>query len=104
MRLIGKSEPPRVITKTHGRGSLLGVLSLPFAFLMASRGMRGWQESAVRDMSDDAVEMARQGYRILSGGEYGWPMFGITYYKVTYERVDAPAGTPDQLPIRSPNG
>jgi hypothetical protein len=42
-------------------------------------------------MEDDAVEMARQGYRITSSGEYGWLIFGITYYKVTYERVDAPA-------------
>jgi hypothetical protein len=94
MRLIGKSEPRRVITKTYGRGSLLGVLSLPFAFFMASRGMRGWQASAVAAMEDDAVEMARQGYRIRSSREYGWPIFGITYYKVTYERVDAPAGSP----------
>ena len=91
MRLtIGKAEPPRVIAKTYGRGSFLGLLSLPFAFLMASRGMRGWQESA-GPWDDDAVEMARQGYRITSSGEYGWPIFGITYYKVTYERVDAPA-------------
>jgi hypothetical protein len=89
--MIGKSEPARVITKTYGRGSFLGLLSLPFAFLMASRGMRGWQESAARAMEDDAVEMARQGYRITSSNEYGWPIFGITYYKVTYERVDAPA-------------
>jgi hypothetical protein len=36
----------RVIVKTYGRGSLLGLLSIPFAFLMASRGMHGWQESA----------------------------------------------------------
>jgi hypothetical protein len=91
MRLmIGKPEPPRVIAKTYGRGSLLGLLSLPFAFLMASRGMRGWQEASARAMEDDSVEMARQGYRIASSGEYGWPVFGITYYKVTYERVDAP--------------
>jgi hypothetical protein len=97
--MIGKSEPPRVIARTYGRGSLLGLLSLPFAFLMASRGMRGWQESAARAMEDDAVEMAKQGYRIASSGEYGWPMLGITYYKVTYERVDAPAGSPSRRPV-----
>lgn len=100
MRLtIGKSEPARVITKTYGRGSLLGLLSLAFAFVMASRGMRGWQESAARAMEDDAVEMAKRGYRIASSGEHGWPVFGITYYKVTYERVDAPASSPSPRPV-----
>jgi hypothetical protein len=93
MGSVENPEPPRVVTKTYGRGSLLGLLSLPFAFLMASRGMRGWQESAARAMEDDAVEMARQGYRIQSSDEYGWPMFGVTYYKVTYERFDSAAGS-----------
>jgi hypothetical protein len=79
---------PRVIVKTYGRGSLLGLLSLPFAFLMASRGMHGWRESAARDVEDDAVAMARQGYRIVSSGEYGIPVVGVTCYKVTYQLVD----------------
>jgi hypothetical protein len=78
----------RVIVKTYGRGSLLGLLSIPFAFLMASRGMHGWQESAARDMEDDAVAMARQGYRVVASGEYGMPRLGITYYKVTYQLVE----------------
>jgi len=77
-----------VVVKTYGRGSLLGLLSLPFAFLMASRGMHGWQESAARDMEDDAVAMARQGYRVLASGEYGIPRLGISWYKVTYQLVD----------------
>jgi hypothetical protein len=47
MGVVEKSKP-RVIVKTYGRGSLLGLLSVPFAFLMASRGMNGWQESAAR--------------------------------------------------------
>ena len=75
----------RVIVKTYGRGSLLGLLSIPFAFLMASRGMHGWQESAARDMEDDAVAMTRQG---VSCGEYGMPRLGITYHKVTYQLVE----------------
>jgi hypothetical protein len=49
--------------------------------------MNGWQESAARDMEDDAVAMARQGYRVASG-EYGFPRLGITYYKVTYQLVE----------------
>jgi hypothetical protein len=86
----GTDKRKRIVVKAYGRGSLLGVLSLPFSYLMASRGMRGWQESAARDMEDDAVEMARHGYRVVASGEYGMPRFGITYYKVTYELVDEP--------------
>jgi hypothetical protein len=33
----------------------------------------GWQQSAARDMEDDAVAMARQGYRVVASGEYGIP-------------------------------
>jgi len=77
-----------VVVKTYGRGSLLGLLSLPFAFLMASRGMNGWQASAARDMEDDAVTMARRGYRVVASGEYGFPRLGITYYRVTYQLVE----------------
>jgi hypothetical protein len=82
----GGATPRRVVVKTYGRGSLLGLLSFPFALLMASLGMNGWRESAARDMEDDAVAMARQGYRFVASREYGWPIIGITYYKVTYEQ------------------
>jgi hypothetical protein len=88
MGRFGRGKPSDVVVKTYGRGSLLGFLSIPFAFLMASRGMHGWQESAARDMEDDAVAMARQGYRVVKSGEYGIPLLGITYYKVTYQLVD----------------
>jgi hypothetical protein len=77
-----------VVVKTYGRGSLLGLLSIPLAFLMASRGMNGWQESAARDMEDDAVAMARLGYRVVASAEYGIPLLGITYYRVTYRLAD----------------
>lgn len=87
MGVVEKSEPG-VVVKTYGRGSLLGLLSLPFAFLMASRGMNGWKESAARDMEDDAVAMARRGYRVVASGEYGIPRLGITYFKVTYQLGD----------------
>jgi hypothetical protein len=81
-----ESERP-VIVKQYGRGSLLGYLSLPLALLMAAAGMRGWQQSALRAMEDDAVEMAKEGYRVAATDEYGWPAFGITWYKVTYEKL-----------------
>jgi hypothetical protein len=84
-----EAEPRRVVVKSYGRGSLLGVLSLPLSLLMASRGMRGWQETAIRDMEVDAVAMASRGYRIVSTEERGMPVFGITYYTVRYEREDS---------------
>jgi predicted dienelactone hydrolase len=88
MGQLARGKHRSVVVRTYGRGSLLGLLSLPLAFLMASRGMNGWQRSAARDMEDDAVAMARQGYRVVAAGEYGIPLLGITYYKVTYQLVD----------------
>lgn len=41
--------------------------------------MNGWQESAARDMEDDAVAMAKQGYRVVASGQYGIPLLGMTY-------------------------
>lgn len=89
MGLFGRVKSDAVVVRTYGRGSLLGALSPILAFFMASRGMRGWQESAIRDMEDDAVAMARRGYRVVTTQEYGSRPFGITYFKVTYRR-DAP--------------
>ena len=77
-----------LVVKTYGRWSLLGLLSLPFALLMASRGMNGWQESAARDMADDAVAMARKGYRVVASGEHGIPRLGIAYHRVTYQLAE----------------
>jgi len=88
MRLFEPAGPKPIVVKTYGRGSLLGLLSFPFAFLMASRGMNRWQESAARDMEDDAVAMARQGYRVVASGEYAIPLLGIAYYTVTYQLVE----------------
>ena len=88
MRLFEPTEPKPIVVKTYDRGSLLGLLGLPFAFLMASRGMNGWQESAAREMEDDAVAMARRGYRVVASGEYGLPRLGVIYYRVTYQLVE----------------
>lgn len=66
----------------------MGLLSPILAFFMASMGKDGWQRSALLDMERDAVAMAKQGYRIRSTQEYGLPLLGIVYYKVTYEPTD----------------
>jgi hypothetical protein len=82
------ARPRPTVVKTYGRGSFLGLLSPLIAFLMARLGMHGWQQSAMRDMEDDAVAMARQGYRVASSDEVGIPALGIIAYRVTYERMD----------------
>jgi hypothetical protein len=76
------------LVKHYGRASLLGVLSLPVAWLMASRGATGWQEKALRDMEKDAAEMMRKGYQIVSTEEKAVPAFGMYWLDVTYELVD----------------
>lgn len=81
------SRPKRMV-KHYGRGSLLGVLSLPVAWMMASRGATGWQEKAQRDMEKDAAEMIRQGYRIVSTEEKQVPAFAMYWLDVTYELID----------------
>jgi hypothetical protein len=90
MSLFQAGKPKRV-TKRYGMGSLLAVISLPVSWLMASRGMNGWQERAERDMEQGATSMARQGYRVVSSEQHSVPAFGIYYWTVTYERVNPPA-------------
>jgi hypothetical protein len=70
-------------------GSLLAVLSLPIAFVMAALGMNGWQQSALRAMEKDAVELRSRGYRVTSTDEGTIPPLGVVYYVVTYERSQA---------------
>jgi hypothetical protein len=83
-------QPGRVVVKTSGRGGLLGLISPLFAFLMARQGLNGWQQRALREMEDDTVTMARRGYRIVSSEEVAMPLFGITYYRVTYRSAEQP--------------
>lgn len=89
MGSFGSAKPQRVV-RTYGRGSFLGLLSPVLAYVMAAAGMRGWQDSAARAMEKDAIEMARQGYRIASTEEAALPVFGISSYTVTYELIEPP--------------
>ena len=78
--------------KTYGRGSILGFLSPLLAYVMAARGLNGWETSAFRDMERDATEMARQGYRVVTSEERGFPAFGMAWFTVTYELRDPTGG------------
>ena len=66
-------------------GSLMGAWSLLIAYVMAAGGMHGWRDSAIRDMEEDAIELAKRGYRVVSTNEYTLPLFGMGYFRVTYE-------------------
>jgi hypothetical protein len=90
--MSAKTPPPRTVVKTYGRGSFLGLLSPFLAYVMTAQGMRGWEESAVRAMEQDAIDMSRRGYRIASTEEAAIPILGIASYRVTYELAD-PAAT-----------
>lgn len=76
------------LSKTYGRGSLLGFLSPLFAYLMASAGMDGWRRRAEQEMQADALAMEAKGYRVVSANEYAWPVLGIAWFRVTYERIE----------------
>jgi hypothetical protein len=88
--LFGGATRDRIVVKSYGRASFLGLLSPLLAFFMAERGMRGWEDSTRRAMEKDAVDMARRGYRIVSTEEAAMPVFGMASYKVTYELTDQP--------------
>jgi hypothetical protein len=77
--LFADAKPRRVVVRTYGRGSLLGLLGPLIAFAMAQRGMDGWQSYAAREMEKDAVRLAGQGYRVVATEELGIPLLGITY-------------------------
>ncbi len=81
---------PTRIVKHYGRGSFLGLISPILAAFMAALGMNGWQRSALRDMENEAIAMARKGYRVASMEEATLPFFGIVSYTVTYESTDRP--------------
>ena len=85
MGLFGARRPPHRIVKMYGLGSLMGAWSLLIAYVMAAGGMHGWRDSAIRDMEKDAIEMASRGYRAVSSNEYALPLFGLGYFRVTYE-------------------
>ncbi len=85
---LGRAKPARTVVRTYGRGSVLGLISPILALFMASRGMDGWRQSALRDMEDDMVVMARRGYRVVATEEREIRPFGVSWYRVTYHLVD----------------
>jgi len=73
------------VTKYYGLRSLLAVVSLPLAWISASRGGNGWQARSAHEAELDAEAMIRKGYRVASAEERSWPVFGIYFQRVVYE-------------------
>jgi hypothetical protein len=87
-------QPPQAerMVRRYGMGSMLAVLSLPIAWLMAALGMNGWQQSALRAMEKDTIALRALGYRIATTDEGAIPALGVVYYVVTYELVGGDRG------------
>jgi hypothetical protein len=95
MNLFRRARP-RLVVKTFGRDSLLVWLNPFISALQAAVGFRiGFRSDAelLQKMEEDAVEMAKDGYRVASADRYDLPLIGIPnrtayYYKVTYELAE----------------
>jgi hypothetical protein len=77
---------PETITRTYGRGSFLAFLSPLLAFLMARRGLDGWQSIAMQEMQRDVLAMEDRGYRVVAADELRIALLGVTWFRVTYAR------------------
>lgn len=82
-----RATGPGRVVRTYGRGSFLAFLSPLLAWLMASRGMNGWERSAEGEAQRDALVMEDRGYRVVGAQEYSIPALGIAWFKVTYEHA-----------------
>jgi len=93
------------VVKEYGRdGTLFAAVNpLPSVFMVRVLGLQPPVPSAERialAMERDAVEMTRRGYRLASSYERTFPLFGVTYRKVTYELIEPPgAGAPGRRPL-----
>ena len=92
MHLFGAGHPRRVVVRTYGRDSLVGLLNPLLALMVRAFGMqlRFRSEDQVRlEMERDAIAMIRRGYRVASSEQFEMQPFGIVWHRVTYELVEA---------------
>jgi hypothetical protein len=96
MGLFAMAKPKRIVVKEYGRDLILFAAMNPLMSLLMVRvlGRTGrspqYEARVALAMEQDAVKMAKLGYRIVSTREYEVPRFGIGYQQVTYELVDRP--------------
>ena len=91
MHLFAGAKPKRIVVKTYGRDSLLGLLSPLLSAVLVSLGREGLrlksEAQVAREMQKDAEVMAGNGYRIVSSEHFEIARFGMAYEKVTFEMV-----------------
>jgi hypothetical protein len=93
MPLFGATSPRRLVVRTYGRDSLIGLLSPLLALVVRAFGMqlRLNSEDQVRlEMEQDAVAMTRKGYRVASSEQFEIQPLGIVWHRVTYELPESP--------------
>ncbi len=96
MRPFGTAKRRRVVVRSYGRDSLLGLVNPLLALIVRTFGLQlrlRSEDRVLLEMERDQVAMIRQGYRIVASEQFEMPPFGITWYRVTYELADSP-GTP----------
>jgi hypothetical protein len=85
------AQPKPVVVKLYPSYILLGMLNpFMYLFMLAMQGVWGRLRSGAQEMDDDAVEMAKRGYRIHSVEELETALIRTPYLRVTYELVDPP--------------
>ena len=93
MQRFGVGHPRRVVVRTYGRDSLVGLLNPLLTLMVRAFGMqlRFRSEDQVRlEMERDAVAMIRKGYRVASSEQFEMQPFGIIWHRVTYELAAPP--------------
>lgn len=92
-RLLGPSEPKRMVVREYGRDSVLVWANLLLAPLFAALGLRvGVQseEQLTARIAADAAAMRKKGYLVASTQTFSLPVIGAprqpaNWYRVTFE-------------------
>ena len=89
MARMGSDRRKRVVVKTYGAWTFLGLLSPLLTALFIARvrpqGRLTYDDPA---MLRDAELMAQLGYEVVGYQRYELPLFGIDYRTVTYQLMD----------------
>jgi hypothetical protein len=93
MPLFGPATPRRVVVRTYGRDSLVGLLNPLLTLMVRYFGMQlrfRSEEQVALEMERDAVAMIRRGYRVASSEQFEMQPLGIVWHRVTYELAESP--------------
>lgn len=93
LRLVGRSDKPRIVVHEYGRDSLLVSANLLLAPLFAALGLRIGVQSEERlaaRIEADVAAMRAKGYLVESTQTFSLPVLGASdrtanWYRVTFE-------------------